>query len=712
MQRLVKYMLLLAVAVPVFSISWNWMNPKPTLNTIWDLETIPGGFSEIAVGERGTLLLSDDHWNTYRTCSYPEGYENTCFRGVCFTSRNTGYLCGSQGVVMKMSDTAKSWDVIFNAGQYQILTCVRFFDDNFGYVVGSAFDESGRIYRTTDGGMHWDTQSFHNSINAIEVLSAEEAVAVCSAGLVLKTVNAGIDWVEINTPTSSSLLDVDFISERNGIAVGRNATVLITHNGGKDWSEMNVPFGDDVIFRGINYVDCNNAVAVGNSGNDPVVIYTTNGGISWNRAGSTAPNYLTCVDYNSMTGYTAAGCWGSISSSQDNGQTWNSIFDSFYNHIREIVFADSVNGFCAGLDGFVAITNDGGSSWSRQRISSNDLFDIAAWNPDNAIVVGSDGFAAYTSNGGESWNTAVTPVSSADLNAVAYVESGKAVAVGDGGTIIISTDNGANWHFPGGSSAMIDNLKDVCFADSDNGFICGEGNVFLSTNNGGERWKYLPRHGAAGISMQSIDCLDCRTVYCAGAQHSIIKSNDGGVSWELLLSGRLGNWLAIDAANSSDIVACGQLGAACYSNDGGLTWSDAHIPTLAYLFSVHFSPENSTFYIAGHVGAMLFCDDILSSIGGSEENGVLSGSTPSADLISSTVSRNGEVVINLSCDDALNVRMGIVDLSGHLIADLGNRNVPAGESSILWDTCNMPAGVYLVFVKTGGNISSSKMVVF
>lgn len=709
------------ISSPVFGVDWTWMNPTPTLNSIFGITTIPGTDTEIIGGERGTMLLSDDHWSSWSQALLPDGFEDIGIRALCFTSSNIGYASTSGGLIIKTETGGRSWSQVHSAGQVQILVDVSFYNDSIGFVVGLTENppEIGFIHRTVDGGLNWDSKSFSFPIHGVEVLSEDEAIAVCGSGKVLKTFNCGLDWVEIETPVSTRLRDVEFVSSTTGIAVGNQGTVIISDNGGRDWTEVSVPLGDDVRLWEIAFADENNAVAVGMVGSItssfplPVVIYTSDCGNTWSVGASCAPNYLVCVDYTPSIGFTAAGCWGNISSSSDDGATWYPLTDSFYNLIREITFTDGHTGFCVGSDGFIAKTIDGGVTWSTNWLpQGNDLFDVAFWNSLIGIAVGSEGFAVYTADGGETWNTGATPVTFNDLKAIAFVDTGKAIAVGNEGVIIVTYDNGANWQFLPGSSVLIRNLNDICFTDILNGYICGEGNTFLRTDDGGEHWESVPRTGNAGTTMLAIDFINSPNGYCAGIGGKVIRTFNSGDTWEVLLSGGALTCYSIEAEGYSDVAVSAQGGAVIYSNDAGANWHNAQTPTGAYIFSLFYSQETGRLFAAGGVGAILTCIDVFSS--DNNENSVFdtSDDTDSSERI--TVSRisGSEVSIFIQLDETSNVKIGVMDITGRIVADLGLRNLPAGQNSIVWAPENIPAGVYLVFMDNGHTVSSSKLVLY
>src|SRR5215471_8029817 len=67
-----------------------------------------------------------------------------------------------------------------------------------------------------------------NPLAGAAVLSAQIAVAVGSAGTILRTTDGGASWVPQLSGTTASLNGVVFVDPNTGIAVGSRGTILRT----------------------------------------------------------------------------------------------------------------------------------------------------------------------------------------------------------------------------------------------------------------------------------------------------------------------------------------------------------------------------------------------------------------------------------------------------------------------------------------------------
>ena len=73
------------------------------------------------------------------------------------------------------------------------------------------------------------------------------------------------------------------------------------------------------------------------------------------------------------------------------------------------------------------------------------------------------------------------------LSAAVALDSNTVVAVGDGGTILRTTDGGATW--PAVSSGTTKWLARVSFTGANTGTVVGEGGTILRTTDSGVTWK-------------------------------------------------------------------------------------------------------------------------------------------------------------------------------------------------------------------------------
>ncbi|MDE1543993.1 YCF48-related protein [Dechloromonas agitata] len=203
---------------------------------------------------------------------------------------------------------------------------------------------------------------------------------------------------------------------------------------------------------------------------------------------------------------------------------------------------------------------------------------------------------------------------------VAVLHTGRLVAVGEQGTIILSDDKGKSWR-----QALVPvsvNLTAVFFANAESGWAVGHDGVILGTKDGGLTWSRLfdgnaaneqivataerrvrelrERAGAAALQRElerAEDALadakagarfgpahplfglyfkDARQGFAAGAFGQLFRTDDGGATWRYI-GDRLDNpegfhYNAIVPTPSGKIAVVGEGGVIHFSADGGKTW--------------------------------------------------------------------------------------------------------------------------------------------
>jgi photosystem II stability/assembly factor-like uncharacterized protein len=134
-------------------------------------------------------------------------------------------------------------------------------------------------------------------------------------------------------------------------------------------------------------------VAVGYTG---VAYYSTDGGVTWDRAGT------------------------------GNGRT-----------LYGVAFRSVGVGVAVG-DGVILHTLDGGVFWgTSSQVTTSDFFLDVDYGGNSAFAVGMGGLIMRSTVGQDDW-IRLTSGTTADLHGVAFVDSNNGIAVGTGGTILVT----------------------------------------------------------------------------------------------------------------------------------------------------------------------------------------------------------------------------------------------------------------------------------
>jgi len=257
----------------------------------------------MAVGIDGTILRTEDAGTTWQDQSY-DTLES--LGGVHFISADTGTVVGTHGLILHTIDGGDRWEIQLS-GTMVDLRDVHFTDANTGTVVG----QSGIILRTTDGGNSWvkQTSGTTASLEGVFFTAKDTGIVVGAEKTILFTVDGGKTWlrqfIEMNT---YFLEDVHFSDSLNGFIVGKGI-ILKSVDGGLNWFITS----DDSMsslcpLRSVSFLNKNiGAVAGGGT-----ILWTTDGGQTWIRQAQPTNNFLTGVAVLDTNTAIVVGSYGTI----------------------------------------------------------------------------------------------------------------------------------------------------------------------------------------------------------------------------------------------------------------------------------------------------------------------------------------------------------------------------------------------------------------
>jgi photosystem II stability/assembly factor-like uncharacterized protein len=136
--------------------------------------------------------------------------------------------------------------------------------------------------------------------------------------LSLFTYNIYSQWFQQSSGITSQLYSVFFVNQTTGFAAGDSGKVLRTTNAGVNWVVNTVP-NNTVNYRSIYFVNQNTGYIAGRILilqptfiAIPKIIKTTDGGISWTSVLNDSGYTLRSINFiNSNTGFAAGGLFGS-----------------------------------------------------------------------------------------------------------------------------------------------------------------------------------------------------------------------------------------------------------------------------------------------------------------------------------------------------------------------------------------------------------------
>ena len=268
---------------------------------------------------------------------------------IVFPTATTGYVCGSDGTILKSVDRGINW-TISNTGipQEAALYSVYFTTVDTGYVVGNF----GNFYTTTDGGMSWQNKEITRGHMRSIFFKDKSNGLISVDGALYSSSDKGSTWVDITNTLPQGISGADIKSTEVFFA---NASVGFLLLQGK-------------------------------------VLKTQNGGLSWNPINVPAMALQDIDIVQDSIGYMCA-INSRILKSFDRGSSWQLIPNFNGNRPTTIEFINKNKGVVGTAEGEIYSTNDGGNNWSRNIHMQNIRFHKAATpgRISQVFVVGSNG---------------------------------------------------------------------------------------------------------------------------------------------------------------------------------------------------------------------------------------------------------------------------------------------------------------------------------
>jgi photosystem II stability/assembly factor-like uncharacterized protein len=224
------------------------------------------------------------------------------------------------------------------------------------------------------------------------------------------------------------------------------------------------------------------------------------------------------------------------------------------------------------------------------------------------------------------WTDQTVPAGTKMLHDVDFVSTTQGWAVGEGGTILATTDGGAHWAKQSSGTAVA--LWHVAFGDATHGYAVGwtfddlgmpNGNIVLATADGGATWK----EQSLGGLLTSADVV--MGVSANGAGHvwlsvegplssspvRILASASGGTSWAEQSTGVTGYVGSIDFVDDDNgwayvgSFASGlPLGIVLHTTDGGAHWSSQSLGVMTKPFDV-FALDVQHVWVSGYENSLV-----------------------------------------------------------------------------------------------------------
>lgn len=239
-------LLLLVVALPLpAAVERSLLMPRATESLLLDVKR--AGERLVAVGERGHVLLSDDHGVSWRQVQVPT---TRMLTALWFVGERHGWAVGHDGVILATVDAGNSWtlqrDESSERAEHRLqeslyaapLLAVWFADTAHGLAVGA----NGLYLQTRDGGRNWHTpgelpdnpEQLH--LYAIASPDGERLLLAGESGILYRSRERGQSWETLAPAEAGTLFGLVAEPASDQVtAFGLGGSVLVSADFGDSW---------------------------------------------------------------------------------------------------------------------------------------------------------------------------------------------------------------------------------------------------------------------------------------------------------------------------------------------------------------------------------------------------------------------------------------------------------------------------------------------
>ncbi len=482
------------------------------------------------------------------------------------------------GTIASVNTTATSFSIPYTAttgspNQYSLVAGTPTAMPGFAAVNNTTLPASPSSLSITIPASAATTYNFNLTVHNSTTGCVSTAVPVA----VTVEINSDDFWH--TSTTAYGTKKVWMLNSTTGWAVGSKGLILYTTNGGISWASQTSGVTGDI--NAVWGSDANNVWAGVEGGT--ILKYN---GTSWSAQPSGTTLNINAVWGSDANNVWAVGTVGTIL--KYNGTAWSAQTSGTTKAINAVWGSDANNVWAVGLDGTILKYN--GTSWTAQ--TSNVTSTLSGvWGSDANNVWAVGDFGTILKYNGTSWATQTSNATST-LYGVWGSDANNIWAVGINGAIL--KYNGSTWGRQ--TSGTMSFLYGVWGSDANNVWAVGINGTILKYN--GTSWAI--QAPVTTNTLHGVWGSDANNVWAVGVGGTILKYN--GTSWSAQPSGTTLNINAVWGSDANNVWAVGQVGTILKYN--GTAWSAQTSGTTKFLYGVWGSDANNVWAV-GENGTIL-----------------------------------------------------------------------------------------------------------
>jgi photosystem II stability/assembly factor-like uncharacterized protein len=213
----------------------EWAIQAPLASRSLMLDIAVAGDRLVAVGERGHILISDDHGTSWNQVEVPT---RVMLTAVTFHDDRLGWAVGHDALILRTRDGGNTWERVHFAPEEETpFLDVWFETADRGFAAGAY----GYFCVTTDGGDSWtfepigedDFHLYHMARSA-----GGRLFLAAEAGFAYRSDDIGETWTEMPSPYDGSYFAILPLDGESGLGFGLRGHLFRSDDGGDTWREL------------------------------------------------------------------------------------------------------------------------------------------------------------------------------------------------------------------------------------------------------------------------------------------------------------------------------------------------------------------------------------------------------------------------------------------------------------------------------------------
>jgi len=315
------------------------------------------GSDMAVVGAGGHITISSNGGSNWSNKNYSVNSGSNSYYSITMKTASDIWLSSTGGVgsLLHTSNAGTNWTAIPSAHNVAIFQLDFPAPDTAFSCAGNIPGSIGQIAKSVTGGLNWSlltTPAINETYVTLDFLNGSTGYVGAAPANVYKTTNGGASWITQSTGGSGTVLSVQMIDVNSGYAL--STSLRKTINGGTNWVPITIPAGT---WTNMNVLDMDvlfiNGATAPSNGN-PIIYKSTNGGGSWINVSGDLPDSLTVNRtrwLNLNDGI--AGCTGGLVAKTSNGGVNWAVSNPGILSISDLAFSDK--------NLWYAVSNSGGN---------------------------------------------------------------------------------------------------------------------------------------------------------------------------------------------------------------------------------------------------------------------------------------------------------------------------------------------------------------